>query len=150
MTGETVVVLGTGVLSTGATVAEVLGAEVLVVGTGRGAGAGTGTAEGTGRDVVGCAVSTGRGSSVTPTFCRPGLMGAPVVVSGAAVVVGTAEVVAGTALVLGANVLVTGAAEAVVGAAVVSRAAGAGAGAAHVRKVGGISTAAVQKGSGQA
>ncbi len=148
MTGDTVVVLGTGVLSTGATLAEVLGAEVLVVGNGRGAGASAG--EGTGREVVGCTVSTGRGSSVTPTFCRPGLMGAPVVVTGAAVVVGTAELVAGTAVVLEANVVVIGAAEVVVGAAVMSRAAGAGAGAAHVRKVGGITTAAVQKGSGQA
>ena len=78
-----------------------------------------------GAEVVGAAVSTGKGSSVTPTFCRPGLMGAAVVVSGAAVlmtgtevlgagaavvvVVGAAVVVTGTPVVAGAAVLVTGA-----------------------------------------
>lgn len=78
-----------------------------------------------GAEVVGAAVSNGRGSSVTPTFCRAGLMGAAVVVSGATVlvtgtevlgagaaavvVVGAAVVVTGTPVVAGAAVLVTSA-----------------------------------------
>ena len=76
-----------------------------------------------GAEVVGAAVSNGRGSSVTPTFCRAGLMGAAVVVSGATVLVTGTEVLgAGAAamVVVGAAVVVTGT-PVVAGAAVLAQ-----------------------------